>query len=40
MRYYQTLEIAQTQNNKEDFILFVAQTEKENLERYLAIIGQ
>ena len=40
MRYYQTLEAAQTQNNKEDFILFVAQIEKECLERYLAIIGQ
>ena len=40
MRYYQTLEAAQTQNNKEDFILFVAQIEKESLERYLAIIGQ
>jgi Fic family protein/DNA-binding XRE family transcriptional regulator len=40
MRYYQTLEAAQTQNNKEDFIFFVAQIEKESLERYLAIIGQ
>jgi Fic family protein len=40
MRYYQTLEVAQTQNNKEDFILFVAQMEKESLERYLEIIGQ
>jgi Fic family protein len=40
MRYYQTLEAAQTQNNKEDFIMFVAQIEKESLERYLAIIGQ
>lgn len=40
MRYYETLEIAQTQNNKEDFILFIAQNEKESLERYLAIIGQ
>ncbi len=40
MRYYQTLEVAQTQNNKEDFIMFIAQIEKESLERYLAIIGQ
>jgi Fic family protein len=40
MRYYQTLEAAQTQNNKEDFILFIAQIEKEGLERYLNIIGQ
>jgi Fic family protein len=40
MSYYQALETAQTQNNKEEFILFVAQIEKESLERYLAIIGQ
>ena len=40
MRYYQALETAQTQNNKEDIILFVAQMEKESLERYLEIIGQ
>lgn len=40
MQYYQTLETAQTKNNKEDFLLFVAQTEKENLERYIGIIAQ
>ncbi|RTY66714.1 helix-turn-helix domain-containing protein [Flavobacterium sp. GSP27] len=40
MRYYQTLETAQTKNNKEDFLLFIAQIEKESLERYLTIIGQ
>ncbi|WP_374507494.1 Fic family protein [Flavobacterium sp.] len=40
MRYYQALETAQTKNNKEDFLLFVAQIEKESLERYLDIIGQ
>ncbi|CAA9203548.1 hypothetical protein FLA105534_04728 [Flavobacterium bizetiae] len=40
MQYYQTLETAQTKNNKEDFLLFVAQTEKENLERYISIIAQ
>lgn len=40
MQYYQTLETAQTKNNKEDFLLFVAQTEKENLERYIGIITQ
>jgi Fic family protein len=40
MNYYQALETAQTQNNKEEFILFVAQMEKESLERYLEIIGQ
>jgi Fic family protein len=40
MQYYNALEVAQTKNNKEDFLLFVAQTEKESLERYLDIIGQ
>jgi len=40
MQYYQTLETAQTKNNKEDFLLFIAQIEKESLERYLNIIGK
>ena len=40
MQYYQSLETAQTKNNKEDFILFIAQMEKESLERYIGIIGQ
>lgn len=40
MRYFTALETAQTKNNKEDFLLFVAQIEKESLERYLEIIGQ
>ena len=40
MRYYNALETAQTKNNKEDFLLFIAQIEKESLERYLQIIGQ
>ena len=40
MQYYNALETAQTKNDKEDFLLFVAQTEKESLERYLEIIGQ
>jgi Fic family protein/DNA-binding XRE family transcriptional regulator len=40
MQYYNALETAQTKNNKEDFLLFIAQIEKESLERYLAIIGQ
>ncbi|MCW2120142.1 Fic family protein [Flavobacterium sp. 7A] len=40
MRYYQLLEIAQTQNNKENFLLFIAQIEKESLERYIGIIAQ
>lgn len=40
MHYYNALEKAQTKNNKEDFLLFVAQIEKQSLERYLEIIGQ
>ncbi len=40
MKYYNALETAQTKNNKEDFLLFIAQNEKESLERYLEIIGQ
>ena len=39
MSYYKALEIAQTSNNKEDFLLFIAQTEKQCLERYLHIIS-
>ena len=40
MSYYQSLETAQTTSNKEDFLLFIAQIEKESLARYLTIIGQ
>lgn len=40
MQYYNALETAQTKNNKEDFLLFVAQNEKESLERYLEIVSQ
>lgn len=40
MSYYNALETAQTKNNKEDFLLFVAQIEKESLKRYLSIVGQ
>ncbi|GAA4040913.1 Fic family protein [Flavobacterium chungnamense] len=40
MNYYKTLETAQTSNNKEDFLLFIAQVEKECLERYINIIEQ
>ena len=39
MRYYNALETAQTKGNKDDFLLFIAQNEKESLERYLSIIG-
>jgi Fic family protein/DNA-binding Xre family transcriptional regulator len=38
--YSKALEIAQTSNNKEDFLMLIAQIEKECLERYLAIIKQ
>lgn len=40
MQYYNALEVAQTKNNKDDFLMFIAQIEKECLERYLNIIGQ
>jgi Fic family protein/DNA-binding Xre family transcriptional regulator len=40
MKYYNSLETAQTKFNKEDFLLFVAQIEKECLERYIDIISQ
>ncbi len=40
MQYYTALETAQTKNNNEDFLLFIAQIEKQSLERYLEIIGQ
>lgn len=38
MSYYNALETCQVENNKEDFLLLIAQTEKECLERYLSII--
>jgi Fic family protein/DNA-binding XRE family transcriptional regulator len=40
INYYQALETAQTSGNKEDFLLFIAQIEKECLERYLGIISK
>ncbi|KOP37989.1 helix-turn-helix domain-containing protein [Flavobacterium sp. WLB] len=40
IRYYQSLETAQTKKDKEDFLLFIAQTQKESLERYIAILTQ
>ena len=39
MQYYQSLEKAQVHSNKEDFLLFIAQIEKESLERYITIIA-
>ncbi|MFY8069154.1 MAG: Fic family protein [Flavobacterium sp.] len=38
MSYYNAIETCQVENNKEHFLLFIAQTEKECLERYLSII--
>lgn len=40
MHYYQTLKASLTKENKENFILFVAQNEKESLEKYLQNISQ
>jgi len=40
MNYYHAIETAQTTGNKEDFLMFIAQTEKDSLERYLDIISK
>lgn len=40
MQYYQSLEKAQTKKDKEDFLLFIAQIEKDSLERYISSIAQ
>lgn len=40
MQYYQKLENALTGKNKEDFILFIAQIEKENIARYIKLLSQ
>ena len=39
-KYYKALETAQIKNNKEDFILFIAETEKESLQHYISTISQ
>lgn len=39
-QYCHTLETAQTKNNKEDFQLLIAQTEKESILRYISTIGK
>jgi Fic family protein len=39
MNYYNTLEKAQTQNSKNDFIELIAEVELNAMERYLKIIG-
>lgn len=38
MSYYNALENCQVNNNKEDFLAFIAQTEKDCLERYLGVL--
>jgi len=40
MRYYNALEKAQTQNNKNEFIELIALVELDSLKRYLKIIGK
>lgn len=39
MNYYNALEQVQTENEKERFLLLIAQTEKDCLERYLSILS-
>lgn len=39
LKYYQALEIAITNSNREDFSLFIAQIEKESLAQYLSIVA-
>lgn len=40
MAYYTTLEKAQTQNSKTDFVALVAHYEAQSLERYIHIVGK
>ncbi|MFV8442350.1 Fic family protein [Flavobacterium sp. LB2P44] len=40
IQYYKTLETVQTKSNNEDFLIFIAQKEKESLQRYLTFIDQ
>jgi hypothetical protein len=40
IQYYNALEACQVNNDKEDFLVFIAQTEKHGLERCLSIIKQ
>ncbi|MEX0996546.1 MAG: Fic family protein [Flavobacteriaceae bacterium] len=39
MRYYEALETVQVSGNKEPFLEFIVQVEKESLERYLTILS-
>lgn len=39
MNYYNALELVQTQKSKHDFLLLIAQTELEGINRYLSIIS-
>lgn len=38
MKYYEALESCHTSNNKENFLLFIAQTELDCLQRYVSIL--
>ena len=40
MQYYKALEKCQTEKNKEDFLLLIANTEKECLNRYINILSR
>jgi Fic family protein len=40
LQYYQKLQNALTGKDKEDFILFIAQIEKDNIARYIALLSQ
>ena len=40
IQYHQSLEMVQTKNSKEDFILFIAQIEKESLEHYFDLFSK
>ncbi|MBS9768316.1 MAG: Fic family protein [Flavobacteriaceae bacterium] len=40
LRYYNALEVAQTENNKEPFINFVAETVEESIKRILKIVKE
>ncbi|MBP1221555.1 Fic family protein [Flavobacterium sp. 1355] len=40
IQYYKSLETAHIKNDKEDFFLFIAQIQKESLERYIKILTE
>ena len=40
LKYYATLETAQTQGNKQPFLLLIAQNVKDTIERILKVVGE